>query len=128
MPLLPPERVQRRMRAHRLVWILPFVLGCAAAPSDGDDAIGIERTPLAVAGADWRHALERSLLDAETARSADASARGLVAALEKLLAHDAILEASGQPILTGRRAIARFLETLAPTVKATFDPRRVSVS
>jgi ketosteroid isomerase-like protein len=109
------------------LWLVPLLVACGAAPS-GTPEVAVAPAALVATADSWLTALERSLENAERARSADASARGVVAAHRARLTRDAIFEAPNQPLLRGRAAIEAWLATEDATVKSTYEPRRISVS
>jgi ketosteroid isomerase-like protein len=118
------------MRHLRSPWI-PVLVSCIAATGCvADEPPATARADDALSAADVHLALERALLVAETARSAQASRDGFVAAVVARLTPDAAYLAPGHPIVPGRAAIAALLAAEDPAHggRATFDPRRVTVS
>jgi len=114
---------------HLQLTLIPILALSAAAGCVADDA-PTARASDELTAQDLHLALERSLLAAELARSADAAGAGFVAAVVARLAPDAAYLASAHPILQGRPVIAALLDSDDPghSRRATFDPRRVTVS
>jgi ketosteroid isomerase-like protein len=110
--------------------LLAVTLWCAASGciTSEDPTTDVETE--AITAADFRRLLERDLLAADAQRSRRASRDGFALAVLASTAADATYLAPNQPLLRGKAAIAAFLDADDPTHahKATFDPRRVTVS
>jgi ketosteroid isomerase-like protein len=114
------------------------VSGCAVeAPSDSPsdsssvDAPSTSEAAQAISGVSIaKQAFERGLWLAELDRSYQASHAGFAAAFEALATSDAVYIGPDAPIVRGAAAIKAALDAADPThaQRATFDPRRITVS